>query len=157
VKVARYRYQNRCGIGRVREDVLVPAGDPVPLSAVELLPPILPGAKIIGVGRNYAEHAAESGDTPPDEPLIFAKLSNSLAAAGQAIVLPDISDEVDFEAELGVVIGRRTSRITPAEARSHVFGYTCVNDVPPVISSSVMVNGPAASPSTHSVRWVRGS
>ena len=139
MKVARYRYQSRCGIGVVRGDDLVPAGedllkpspvgDPVPLSAVELLSPILPGAKIIGVGRNYAEHAEESGDITPNEPLIFAKLSNSLAAAGEAIVLPHISDEVDFEAELGVVIGRRASRITPAEARSYVFGYTCVNDV----------------------------
>jgi 2-keto-4-pentenoate hydratase/2-oxohepta-3-ene-1,7-dioic acid hydratase in catechol pathway len=139
VRVARYRYQGRRAVGIVLDGAIVPAGgdlldpqpegDPIPLSAVELLSPVSRGAKIVCVGLNYADHAEESGGEPPDRPLIFAKLPNSLVGPSEPIRLPDLSDQVDFEAELGVVIGRRTQKVTPAEARRHVFGYTCVNDV----------------------------
>lgn len=120
-------------------DVLTPAGadllDPmpgderIPLTEVELLCPVDRGAQIICVGLNYRDHAEETGAAPPDEPLLFAKLSSSLLGPGRPIVVPDISDQVDYEAELGVVIGRRAHKISPSEARDHVLGYTCVNDV----------------------------
>ena len=139
MRVARYRHLGSQGVGVIDGDAIVPAGDdllaprpagePIALSAVDLLSPVGGGAKIICVGLNYADHAAESGDPPPPEPLIFAKLPNSLIGASEPIRLPDISDQVDFEAELGVVIGRRTSKVTATDARSSVFGYTCVNDV----------------------------
>lgn len=93
-----------------------------------LLPPCSP-TKIVCVGRNYAEHAKELGNEPPQEPLIFLKPPSSLIASGDAIVYPQLSQRVDFEGELGVVIGRRGRSISSANAASYILGYTCVNDV----------------------------
>jgi 2-keto-4-pentenoate hydratase/2-oxohepta-3-ene-1,7-dioic acid hydratase in catechol pathway len=139
LKVARYSFEGRDGVGIVSGNAIVPAGtdalapvpdgDPIPLSSLELLAPVGRDAKIICVGLNYADHAAEGGVNLPDEPLIFAKLPSSLIGPGRPIVLPILSDEVDFEAELGLVIGRRARRVSVAEAHEYVFGYTCVNDV----------------------------
>jgi 2-keto-4-pentenoate hydratase/2-oxohepta-3-ene-1,7-dioic acid hydratase in catechol pathway len=81
------------------------------------------------VGRNYAAHAKEHGVEVPKIPLIFFKPSTSLIGHGQEIVLPPQSQQVEHEAELTVVIGRRGFRITPEDAFSHVFGYTIANDV----------------------------
>ena len=100
----------------------------VPLSAVEFLPPVFPG-KILAIGRNYVDHAIEGGEAPPAAPLIFTKLPNSLNAHDQPVVLHSISTQIDYEAELAVVIGRRARRVSEAEALSHVFGYTLINDV----------------------------
>ena len=85
--------------------------------------------KIICVGRNYAEHAAELGDDPPTAPLLFGKFDNTLVGPGVAIVLPPEATHVDAEAELAVEIGLRGHRITEAEALSHIRGYRCANDV----------------------------
>jgi 2-keto-4-pentenoate hydratase/2-oxohepta-3-ene-1,7-dioic acid hydratase in catechol pathway len=93
-----------------------------------LLPPCFP-SKIVCVGRNYAEHAKELGNEVPAEPLIFLKPQSSLIASGDAIVYPKLSQRVDFEGELGVVIGKRARNVTSAEAASYILGYTCVNDV----------------------------
>ncbi len=94
-----------------------------------LLPPLVP-ANIIAIGRNYRAHAAEQGEEVPAEPLVFAKLTSSVIASGEPIVLPaEAPDEVDWEAELAVVIGRRARRVRAAEALDHVLGYTCANDV----------------------------
>jgi len=93
-----------------------------------LLPPCSP-SKIVCVGRNYAEHAKELGNEVPKEPLIFLKPPSSLIASGGPIVYPALSKKVDFEGELGVVIGRRARNVSAAEAGSYVLGYTCVNDV----------------------------
>lgn len=93
-----------------------------------LLPPCSP-TKIVCVGRNYAEHAKELGNEPPREPLIFLKPPSSLIASGDAIVYPSWSQRVDFEGELGVVIGRRARKIPASEADAYILGYTCVNDV----------------------------
>ncbi|HEY6390856.1 MAG TPA: fumarylacetoacetate hydrolase family protein [Bryobacteraceae bacterium] len=93
-----------------------------------LLPPCSP-SKIVCVGRNYAEHAKELGNEVPAEPLIFLKPPSSLIASGGAIVYPKLSQRVDFEGELGVVIGKRARNIAAAEASSYILGYTCVNDV----------------------------
>jgi 2-keto-4-pentenoate hydratase/2-oxohepta-3-ene-1,7-dioic acid hydratase in catechol pathway len=95
---------------------------------VEFLPPVRPG-KMLAIGRNYLDHAAEGGSAPPPAPLIFMKLPNSLTAHESPIVLPTISEQVDYEAELGVVIGKRAKRVNESDALAHVFGYTLVNDV----------------------------
>jgi 2-keto-4-pentenoate hydratase/2-oxohepta-3-ene-1,7-dioic acid hydratase in catechol pathway len=95
---------------------------------VRLLPPCSP-TKIVCVGRNYLEHARELGNEPPSEPLIFLKPPSSLIGDGDAIVYPPISERVDHEAELGVVIGRRARRVRAEEAEEFILGYTCVNDV----------------------------
>ena len=99
-----------------------------PPDAVEFLPPVFPG-KILAIGRNYVDHAIEGGEAPPAAPLVFTKLPNSLNAHGQNVVLHSISSQVDYEAELAVVIGSRARRVGEAEALSHVFGYTLINDV----------------------------
>ena len=99
-----------------------------PPDAIEFLPPVFPG-KILAVGRNYVDHAIEGGEAPPAAPLVFTKLPNSLAAHGQPVVLHSISTQIDYEAELAVVIGRRASKVSETEALAHVFGYTPVNDV----------------------------
>jgi 2-keto-4-pentenoate hydratase/2-oxohepta-3-ene-1,7-dioic acid hydratase in catechol pathway len=93
-----------------------------------LLPPCSP-SKIVCVGRNYAEHAKELGNEVPAEPLIFFKPPSSLIASGDAIVYPKLSQRVDFEGELGVVIGKRARRVKSEEAANYILGYTCVNDV----------------------------
>jgi 2-keto-4-pentenoate hydratase/2-oxohepta-3-ene-1,7-dioic acid hydratase in catechol pathway len=93
-----------------------------------VLPPCAP-SKIVCVGRNYPEHAKELGNEPPKEPLIFLKPPSSLIASGDEIVYPPESERVDFEGELGVVIGRRARRVKAEYAAEYVLGYTCVNDV----------------------------
>jgi 2-keto-4-pentenoate hydratase/2-oxohepta-3-ene-1,7-dioic acid hydratase in catechol pathway len=85
--------------------------------------------KIICVGRNYADHAAELGDDPPTEPLLFGKFDNTLIGPGDAIVLPPEATHVDAEAELAVEIGLRGHRISADNALDHVRGYRCANDV----------------------------
>ena len=85
--------------------------------------------KIICVGRNYAEHAAELGDEPPAEPLIFGKFPNTLIGPGDQIVIPPEATHVDAEAELCVEIGVGGRRISPSDALDHVRGYRCANDV----------------------------
>jgi 2-keto-4-pentenoate hydratase/2-oxohepta-3-ene-1,7-dioic acid hydratase in catechol pathway len=98
------------------------------LAEVRLLPPCWP-SKIVCVGRNYREHASELGNPLPAEPLIFLKPLSALAAHGDAILYPPISQRVDHEGELGVVIGKRARRVKRDEAEACIFGYTCVNDV----------------------------
>ena len=85
--------------------------------------------KIICVGRNYAEHAAELGDDEPSEPLLFGKFANTLIGPGDAIALPPEATHVDAEAELAVEIGRRGRRIPEDDALEFVRGYRCANDV----------------------------
>jgi 2-keto-4-pentenoate hydratase/2-oxohepta-3-ene-1,7-dioic acid hydratase in catechol pathway len=96
--------------------------------AVEFLPPVYPG-KILAIGRNYVDHAIEGGEAPPSAPLVFTKLSNSLSAHRAPIVLHAVSSQIDYEAELAVVIGRECRRVSEGEALDHVFGYTLINDV----------------------------
>ena len=98
------------------------------LEAIDFLPAVYP-RKILAIGRNYADHAAEGGAELPKAPLIFNKLPNSLSAHNAPIVLPTISSKVDYEAELAVVIGRKATRVSEAAALGHVFGYTLINDV----------------------------
>jgi 2-keto-4-pentenoate hydratase/2-oxohepta-3-ene-1,7-dioic acid hydratase in catechol pathway len=85
--------------------------------------------KIICIGRNYAEHAAELGDEAPPEPLVFGKFPNTLIGPGDAVVIPPEATHVDAEAELAVEIGRGGHRIPARDALGHVRGYRCANDV----------------------------
>lgn len=94
-----------------------------------LLAPVQP-VNLLAIGLNYRRHAEESGQRIPDEPLVFAKLTTCVVAPGEPIVLPAAAPhEVDYEAELAVVIGRKARKVTEAEALSYVLGYTCANDV----------------------------
>ena len=95
---------------------------------IEFLPAVYPG-KILAIGRNYADHALEGGGEPPKAPLIFGKLANTLSAHNAPIVLPTVSETIDWEAELAVVIGRRAKAVSEADALDYVFGYTLMNDV----------------------------
>ena len=101
----------------------------IPLEEASLLPPVRP-SKIVCVGRNYREHAAELGHEVPKEPLIFLKATSALLSPGATVRRPKISQRVDYEGELGVVIGK-TCYQPPADTdiRQYILGYTCVNDV----------------------------
>ena len=103
--------------------------DRIPLASVRLLAPVAP-SKIVCVGRNYHEHAAELGHPMPSEPLLFLKAPSALIGSGETIELPPESSQVEHEGELGVVIGRRACRLAAADdPLAYVLGYTCVNDV----------------------------
>ena len=101
----------------------------IPLEEAVLLPPVRP-SKIVCVGRNYREHAAELGHDVPVEPLIFLKATSALLSPGANVRRPKISERVDYEGELGVVIGK-TCYQPPADVdiKQYILGYTCVNDV----------------------------
>lgn len=103
--------------------------EPIPLDEAVLLPPVRP-SKIVCIGRNYREHAAELGHDVPKEPLIFLKPPSALLPPGGTILRPKISERVDYEGELGVVIGKICHQPPPdADIRQYILGYTCVNDV----------------------------
>ncbi|MBH5337185.1 fumarylacetoacetate hydrolase family protein [Streptomyces pactum] len=104
------------------------SGTRIPLSQVRLLPPTLPN-KIVGIGRNYAEHAAELGHDVPDIPVAFFKPSTSVIGPGDPVVLPAFSEEVHHEAELAVVIGRMCREVPRERVKDVILGYTCANDV----------------------------
>ena len=112
----------------LEDDTIVDAGSRYPLAEVRLLPPAAP-TKIVCVGRNYVEHAKELGNQPPSEPLIFLKPPSSLIASGDEIIYPAISERVDYEGELGVIIGRRARHVKAADASAYIQGFTCVNDI----------------------------
>ncbi len=100
------------------------------LGEAELLAPVPHPGKIVAIGRNSREHATEEGVEPPAAPLIFAKWPTAVVGTGAEIRWdPALTGQVDYEAELAVVIGRRARRIDPADALGYVFGYTCLNDV----------------------------
>ncbi len=98
------------------------------LDAVEYLPAVNAG-KVMAIGRNYHDHAVEGGSEPPKSPLLFTKFTNALNAHNAKVALHEISQQIDFEAELAVVIGKRASKVSEADALNYVFGYTCLNDV----------------------------
>jgi 2-keto-4-pentenoate hydratase/2-oxohepta-3-ene-1,7-dioic acid hydratase in catechol pathway len=104
------------------------AGEEIGANGQALLPPIVP-SKIVAVGLNYKDHAAEQNKPLPDEPLIFLKPSTAVIGPNEPIVLPEGIGRVDHEAELGVVIGSRAWQVSEQDAPQYVFGLTCVNDV----------------------------
>ena len=148
---ASYEFSGRRRVGRVEGDRLVPlagltelgrdtptgvlasapdaAEPPVPVSSVRLLPVVPKPDKILCVGLNYHAHVGETGRELPSYPVLFAKFASSLIGASDDIVLPPESAQVDYEAELAVVIGRAGRRIPRASALEYVLGYTVANDV----------------------------
>jgi acylpyruvate hydrolase len=101
----------------------------LPLAEVTLLAPVLRPGKIICIALNYRDHAAESTMTLPKLPTMFTKFPSCVIGPGQTLELPEISQQVDWEAELAVVIGRRAKNVAPADALGYVGGYTAFNDV----------------------------
>src|SRR5580700_4395699 len=100
-----------------------------PADKVKLLPPIPDPPKIICVGLNYRDHAEESGAAIPKDPVLFSKYATALVGPGAAIVLPPVSQEVDYEAELVIVLGKRGRPKDPEEALGYIAGYTIGHDV----------------------------
>jgi 2-keto-4-pentenoate hydratase/2-oxohepta-3-ene-1,7-dioic acid hydratase in catechol pathway len=140
LKIYRFRYRKRVLTGVLKEEFLFPVigsifGDfrlgssPVPIGDVRLLPPVLP-TKIVGIGRNYREHARELGHPLPEEPLIFLKPPTAVVGHLDAVVQPPASRRVDYEGEVGVVIRRKARQIADDEPVDDlILGYTCFNDV----------------------------
>lgn len=143
MKVARFSHRESISFGIVDEEeheLIVlkadpmfagydPTGERVPLAEAKLLAPVIPRSKVVAVGKNYRDHAAEMGGEAPAEPLLFLKPNTAVIGPGDAIVLPPESAQVEFEGELAVVIGRIARRVSEADAASVVFGYTIANDV----------------------------
>jgi len=139
MRLVRFRFGDRIATGVVEGDAVralagtffenpVPSGEEIPLDDVRLLAPILP-SKVVCLGKNYAAHAAEFGGEVPEEPLVFLKPSSSVSGPGDPIPLPPISNRVDYEGELAVVIGRIARNVRAEEAFRYILGYTCGNDV----------------------------
>lgn len=143
MKIARFSHGESIAFGVIDEeehDLVVlksdpmfagydPTGERVPLAEAKLLAPVIPRSKVIGVGRNYRDHAAEFGNEAPAEPLLFLKPNTSVVGPNDAIVLPALSTRVDFEGELAVVIGSIAKNVRVEDAASVIFGYTIANDV----------------------------
>jgi len=141
MRVARFSHQEAIRYGIVDGTEIVElAGDPmyagydttgtrIPLSEITLLAPVIPRSKIVAVGRNYHDHAAEFGNVAPEEPLLFLKPNTSVIGPNDAIVRPPQSERTDFEGELAVVIGKVTKNVPAERVLDHVFGYTIANDV----------------------------
>ncbi len=149
MKLAQFFHNTELRLGIVKQEELLPlsfagdihawlaAGKPLsttgptlPLAQIKLAAPVNRPGKIIAIGLNYAEHAAEGKRDNPENPLIFAKFPSSIIGPDADIIWSSkITKKVDFEAELAVIIGERTTSCQPEEALSKVFGYTCGNDV----------------------------
>jgi 2-keto-4-pentenoate hydratase/2-oxohepta-3-ene-1,7-dioic acid hydratase in catechol pathway len=112
-----------------RAEAAARSGQPFGPEGVRLLAPVPRPEKVICIGLNYADHARETGKEPPPVPVVFSKFSSAVCAHGDWIVLPKLSREVDFEAELVAVIGRGGRYIAKQDALAHVVGYCCGHDV----------------------------
>jgi len=99
------------------------------IDSPKILPPIIKPSKIVALGRNYLEHARETGYEAPKEPIFFSKATSSIIAPEEAIIYPNWLTRVDPEVELGVIIGRRAKKVSKEKALEYVLGYTIVNDV----------------------------
>jgi 2-keto-4-pentenoate hydratase/2-oxohepta-3-ene-1,7-dioic acid hydratase in catechol pathway len=139
MKIIRYIDRDTSSYGILEGDTIRPllappfeglqkADQQLPLTAVRLLAPCEP-TKIVALGLNYRDHAQEMRMALPDEPLIFLKPSTSVIGPEEPIVYPPQSQRVDYEAELAVVIGRLACRVSEADAKDYILGYTCCNDV----------------------------
>ncbi|MFZ5644399.1 MAG: fumarylacetoacetate hydrolase family protein [Bacillota bacterium] len=137
-KIGRFSHEGKTIFGIVEEDRVVEISDPL-LSKnltgrefgpeeLKILAPCLPG-KAVCVGLNYRSHALEMGHDLPDEPILFLKPSTAVISPGEYIVYPDMTERVDYEAELAVVIGSVCKNVVPEEAHRYILGYTCANDV----------------------------
>ncbi|TDE32229.1 fumarylacetoacetate hydrolase family protein [Actinomadura sp. 6K520] len=140
MRIARFSTDDGMAFGVVEENTVAAiaahpfgeltfTGQRFPLADVRLLAPILP-SKVIAIGKNYAAHAAEMGGEAPAEPMLFSKPSTAVIGPGEAIMYPQkLSEQVDYEGELAVVIGRMCREVPASRAAEVVLGYTCANDV----------------------------
>lgn len=144
MRIARFVVDSDPAFGVVQgndgeEEVSVINGDPFfsgvqltgvkhKLEDVRLLAPIIPRSKVVGIGRNYAEHAQELGNEVPPAPLMFLKPNTAVVGPEDPVVLPSFSDQVSFEAELAIVIGRICKDVPAERVDEVIFGYTCAND-----------------------------
>jgi 2-keto-4-pentenoate hydratase/2-oxohepta-3-ene-1,7-dioic acid hydratase (catechol pathway) len=140
MKIYRFRYRKKILYGILKEEVLFPIrgsllrkfsldDSPIPISEVILLPPIIP-SKIVCVGRNYREHAQELGNQVPEEPLLFLKPPSAIIGPNQAIIYPPMSQRVDYEGELAVIIKKKAKNLSDQDNfEDYILGYTCFNDV----------------------------
>jgi len=148
MRVVRFTPQPDAGLGTdplfgILEDdnqISIISGDPiyhgiqktaakVDLTKVRLLAPVIPRSKIVAVGKNYADHAAEMGGVVPEEPIIFLKPNTSVIGPGDTIVWPVMAPTIDYEAELAIVIGRVCKEVPRERVKDVIFGYTMANDV----------------------------
>jgi 2-keto-4-pentenoate hydratase/2-oxohepta-3-ene-1,7-dioic acid hydratase in catechol pathway len=157
VRLARLHHQDRVVLARIEDDKAIPLavegaeptadvlrsalaagidlatssiGAPVSLAEATLLAPVRNPQKVLAIGLNYADHARESGVEPPPAPVMFVKTPNSIVGPDEPIRwVEGASSQVDYEAELAVVIGRRATRVSRDEALDYALGYTCCNDV----------------------------
>jgi 2-keto-4-pentenoate hydratase/2-oxohepta-3-ene-1,7-dioic acid hydratase in catechol pathway len=106
-----------------------PGEDTVALEEARIHAPIARPQKVIGIGLNYEDHAAETGADIPEKPIVFAKYPNAVIGPGEAIRIPPITEQADYEAELAVIIGRAARNVSESEALDYVFGYANANDV----------------------------
>jgi 2-keto-4-pentenoate hydratase/2-oxohepta-3-ene-1,7-dioic acid hydratase in catechol pathway len=106
-----------------------PGGEAVSLEEVRLHAPLTRPGKIVAIGLNYEDHAAETGAEIPEKPVVFTKYPNTIIGPGEPIRIPPIAEQIDYEAELAVVIGRRARNVPQEEALEYVFGYANANDV----------------------------
>jgi 2-keto-4-pentenoate hydratase/2-oxohepta-3-ene-1,7-dioic acid hydratase in catechol pathway len=139
MKIVRYQFKNDIAYGLLEgEEIQEVRGNVFGkfqvgpricgLKEAELLAPCVPG-KIVAVGLNYRDHAEEVKMEIPDEPLLFLKPSTAVVGPGEKIIYPTMSSRVDYEGELGIVIGKVSRDVSPESARDHILGYVCFNDV----------------------------
>jgi len=141
VKIARFSHDQAIRYGIIDDADLVvldgdplysgfePTGERVPLADAVLLAPVIPRSKVVAVGKNYRDHAAEMGGEAPTEPLLFLKPNTSVVGPGDAVVFPKQSERIDFEGELAIVIGGVAKNVSAERADEVIFGYTIANDV----------------------------
>lgn len=139
MKIIRFEYKGRQEYGYLEGDSIsivsgdifsgaTETGEKVSLGDVKVLPPVTP-SKIVALGLNYEKHARDGGFDIPEEPLLFLKPPSSIIAHLESIIYPSVTDNVHYEGELGVVIGKKAQHVKEEEALDYVLGYTVVNDV----------------------------
>ncbi len=139
MRIGRFAYRQETFFGVVEGDIVFPVVDPfrsleplsgrkLPLAEVAPLAPCRPG-KAVCVGLNYQDHARELGMALPEEPVLFLKPPTAVIGPGESIIYPDMSAQVDYEAELAVVIKKKARHVREEEAAGYILGYTCANDV----------------------------
>jgi 2-keto-4-pentenoate hydratase/2-oxohepta-3-ene-1,7-dioic acid hydratase in catechol pathway len=136
MKLVRYAYRGGTAFGALEEDRVTPLGGnlmpagiaPIKLEDVDLLAPATP-SKIVAIGLNYADHAAEANRELPKEPTLFIKPSTAVIGPGDAIIYPPQTSNLHYEGELAIVIGKLAKNVPMEQARNYVLGYTCANDV----------------------------
>jgi 2-keto-4-pentenoate hydratase/2-oxohepta-3-ene-1,7-dioic acid hydratase in catechol pathway len=139
MRIVRYSHGGQMGFGVLEDEHVAPitphpfapfeySGERLTADQVRLLAPVLP-TKVVAVGQNYADHAAEMGNVVPEEPIIFLKPSTAVVGPDDPIVYPAGVDRVDYEGELAVIVGKVGRRLDEAGALQVVLGFTCANDV----------------------------